>query len=184
MKRFLIITLSLILVFQLFVVNFASAAQAPEMIKGAYVKSTFEDYRVRVVVEDFYLDVPEARQFASKMEASINEAYIWIAVALMPKVGPFLGTIGALSIVDRQRVANDIRKFTDQNRKVHIRKTRCQITGVVGHTISQWDGKRSSVAPSIIHPNQQLLVIIYHEYPRGGWDPWQPIPNSVEDDNL
>lgn len=157
-KRVVLFVLALVLSFSS--LSFVTESKA-SAARGGYVNSKYyaQGGRVNIVYNDLYLNVTDARKYASKSEVSIKEGFVWFGAALYTPASAYVSTVGLYRATEASLFASAIRKYTDKNQAVHITLSKDKNYPVGTRIVKSWDGKTSSIKPFAVPAPQYQTVI-------------------------
>ncbi|GEL77234.1 hypothetical protein [Tenuibacillus multivorans] len=72
------------------------------------------------IVEDYYMSVDNAEDFAAEVNPSMEDAVFGVLTSFIPGVGKHIATFGAHSSAAAADLASDIREYTDDDIPVRI----------------------------------------------------------------
>jgi hypothetical protein len=147
LKKIVGFVLSLAIIFSVFSPVGASTALAATPLKGAYSQGIFyaNGGRVNIEANYLYLNVNDARTYASKCDISLYESTAWFAVSFIPASSSYIGILGFLATINSGQLASDIRSYTDKNIPVRVTVARDNFNGLVSKSVIAWDGNAESV---------------------------------------
>jgi len=155
--------LSLALMFSIFSFVGTPKASAATPLKGAYSKAVFyaAGGRVNVEAHHLYLNVEDARAYAAKSEISIAEGIAWFGGSFIPKVGPFISTLGLLKSIEASLFVSEIRKYTDQNSPVLIVISKDNFnSGFASRAVTAWGNAESVKYPDELNTDYRTSEFI------------------------
>lgn len=88
--------------------------------KQIAVQGSIQPGTSRYLVEDFYMNSVAGAEFATAFEASANEGWAWLAYGMLKKTNRWVASLGAYTVLERSKVANTVRKFTNSGKNVVI----------------------------------------------------------------
>lgn len=171
--------LSLLLVFSIGLFSIGSISAQEELnsvpnpitdpggsTRGAIIESVYGNSQWSSQVEDYYMSVPEAREFARKLDVSSGEALFWLGSSFIPHWNYTFGLIGGLSTVYRASIASEIRSYTDNNKKVRVTVMK-ENQGSYRpnyYIVREWNGDFNSIRAWPEAPNRSYLREIKRTY--------------------
>lgn len=123
-----------------------------QFLKNIIIQSTVGAPRYSQTTKTYYFTRTRGAKYASKITYKDSAELIALVAGFTPKVGPAISIAFTFSSLYKSSVASDIRKRTDNNKKVKINEASSSYGTFYG--VFDWSGRKIEVLKIIVMVQQ------------------------------